>query len=64
MTLHATINDLAAKFAHDLLAAFRRASFQDIVAETSAGHAPRGPGRPPAAHAGMPTGEARASLGR
>jgi hypothetical protein len=37
---------------HDLLRAFRAASFEDIVAETSAGHvAHRGPGRPPKAHA-------------
>jgi hypothetical protein len=52
MSLHATINGLAAQFAHDLLRAFRGASFQDILAETSAGHARRGPGRPRAAVAG------------
>jgi hypothetical protein len=49
MTLHATINDLAAQFAHDLLRTFRAASLQDIMAETSAGHV-RGPG--PRAHGG------------
>jgi hypothetical protein len=52
MTLHATINELASNFAHDLLRTFRRASLQDILAETSAGHTRRGPGRPRAQIAG------------
>lgn len=47
MTLHATINELASNFAHDLLRALRGASLEDIITESSAGHVRRGPGRPP-----------------
>lgn len=47
-TLHATINALASKLAHELLASLRNASLDQIIAETAAGHvARRGPGRPP-----------------
>ena len=45
-SLHDTINSLAADFAHQLLAALRGASLDEIIAETSAGHPRRGPGRP------------------
>jgi hypothetical protein len=50
-TLNATINELASNLAHDLLRALRGASLEQIVAETAAGHARRGPGRPPKANA-------------
>ncbi len=50
-TLHNAINSLASDFAHQLLAALRGASLEEIISETSVGHAPRrGPGRPRAAH--------------
>ncbi len=46
-TLHNAINSLASDFAHQLLAALRGASLEEIISETSVGHAPRsGPGRP------------------
>ncbi len=51
MTLHATINSLAAEFAHELLRALRGASLDEIIAETAGGHkAARGPGRPARGH--------------
>ena len=40
MTLHATINELASNFAHDLLRALRGASLEEIISETS-GHGAR-----------------------
>jgi len=52
-TLHDTINALASDFAHQLLAALRGASLEEIISETSAGHVRRrGPGRRPAQLAG------------
>ena len=55
-SLHQTINSLAADFAHSLLRALRGASLEEIIAETSSGHATGGRrGRPAAAavaHAG------------
>lgn len=45
-TIHNTINSLASDFAHQLLAALRGASLEEIISETSAGHVRRGPGRP------------------
>jgi len=41
-TLHATINSLASEFAHSLLRALRNASLDEIISETSAGHASGG----------------------
>ena len=38
MKLHATINELASRFAHDLVRALRGASLDEIIAETSADH--------------------------
>lgn len=38
MTLHATINELAERFAHDLLRALRGASLDEIIAETAPGY--------------------------
>ncbi len=38
MSLHATINELASKFAHDLLRALRAASLDELVRETAPGH--------------------------
>lgn len=61
--LHNTINSLASQFAHDLLRALRGASLDEIVAETSAGHARR-PGRPRAQVAGGGGGEVHAPLFR
>ena len=37
-TLHSTINALAAEFAHELLAALRGASLEEIIAETHGTH--------------------------
>ncbi len=45
-TLHNAINSLASDFAHQLLAALRGASLEEIISETSVGHLRRGPGRP------------------
>jgi CRP-like cAMP-binding protein len=50
-TLHQTINALAADFAHALLKAFRGASLEDILRETSQGHAAHSGGR--RAHPGV-----------
>ena len=48
MTLHATINALAAEFAHELLRAIRNSSLDEIIAETHGGHTrqARAAGRP------------------
>ena len=45
-TLHDRIDALASDFAHQLLAALRGASLDEIISETSANHVRRGPGRP------------------
>jgi len=50
-TLHQTINQLAAEFAHSLVRALRNASLDEIIAETHASHSSGGGrrGRPAAA---------------
>ena len=56
-TLHNTINALASEFAHNLLRALRGASLDEIISETSpghAGHAGGRRGRPAATHAAAP----------
>jgi len=61
-TLHDRINSLASDFAHQLLAALRGASLDDIIAETAPGHARRGPGRPRAQVAAGGGGEVPAPV--
>lgn len=41
MSLHTTINELASRFAHDLLAALRGAPLDEIIAETGTTHTKR-----------------------
>ena len=61
-SLHSSLNDLAHKFASDVLDAIRSASLADLHAESGAGRAPRAPGRPRSATTKTTSKASRATL--
>jgi hypothetical protein len=61
-SLHSSLQDLAHKFASDVLGAIRSASLGDLRAESGGTSAPRGPGRPRGSTTKTPSKASRATV--